>query len=39
MPQLHTNDYHAMAGFEVEKNGVGGKLTARYPQKNLDLYR
>jgi len=26
-----------MAGFEVEKFGVGGELTARYPQKNLDL--
>jgi len=28
-----------MAGFEVEKFGVGGKHTARYPQKSLDLYR
>jgi len=28
-----------MAGFEVEKHSVGGKYTARYPQKSLDLYR
>jgi len=26
-----------MAGFEVEKYGVGSERAARYPQKNLDL--